>query len=112
MQFYLVLVICCINLCHTIDNERILSWWRQISVQKPMKCKTNPDFLKPLPPMIAKKIIDDKTRISIIQSKPCQEKDQNLIFDFKGKKSNGKLEGPGKLNIKKRKQNEKHMMIG
>ena len=74
-----------------------------------MKCKANPDFLKPYPAMIAKNIINNEKRIHIVQSKPCQEKDQNLIFDFKGKIRDGKLEGPGKLNIKKQKRNEKHI---
>ena len=30
-----------------IIRDQILEWWKEMSVQKPLKCKLNPEFLQP-----------------------------------------------------------------
>ena len=29
-----------------IIRDQILEWWKEMSVQKPLKCKLNPEFLQ------------------------------------------------------------------
>ena len=97
--FLLISVI--VNYCNssTIDHERILTWWKEISVTKPMKCKVNSDYLKPFPENIAKHIVQgEETHTSIVHTRPCQE-NEDFIFDFKGQIINNKFDGAGRLKI-------------
>ena len=54
-----------INSCYasSTDQERILTWWKEISVPKPMKCKTNSDYLKPYPENIEKHLFHGKENL-------------------------------------------------
>ena len=86
-------------------RDQVLKWWKDISVQKPLKCKLNPTFLDPKyekSEIISKYFFRDDQRINLIQSRPCKE-DEVMDYDFtgKGKIIDGKLEGPGKLIIRK-----------
>ena len=51
----------------------------------------------PYPPNLLKNV-GEKHRINIIKTRPCLDK-EDLIYDFKGKIIDGKMEGPGKLKI-------------
>ena len=85
------------------EHEQIIKWWNKISEQKPLKCKINPSYLQPLHP-ITRNLTNSWEFIRIINSRPCTEFDSGKnywIHQFKGKKVNGRLEGPGKLKILK-----------
>ena len=83
-------------------RDQILQWWKEMSVQKPLKCLLNPEFLKHLSysPMITKHFFRKDQRISLVQSRPCKE-NEKMTYDFtgKGKVIDGKFDGPGKLII-------------
>jgi len=95
-----------VHYCNTLtaDHERILKWWKEISVPKPMKCKVNSNYLKPFPENIAKHIVQGgETKSGIVYSRPCQEK-EDLVFEFKGQIVENRFDGPGKLKITKKKK--------
>ena len=83
-------------------RDQILQWWKEMSVQKPLKCLLNPEFLKHLSysPTITKHFFREDQRISLVQSRPCKENEE-MTYDFtgKGKVIDGKFDGPGKLII-------------
>merc|ERR1711976_23651 len=51
----------------------------------------------PYPPNLLKNV-GEKHRINVIKTRTCLDKEY-LIYDFKGKIIDGKMEGPGKLKI-------------
>jgi len=90
-----------------IIRDQILEWWKEMSVQKPLKCELNPEFLQrhgsdsSFSPKIAKHFFRDDQRINLVQSRPCEE-NEKMTYDFTGNNAkviDGKFEGPGKLTI-------------
>ena len=80
------------------SHEEIFSWWNDLSVQKPIKCNMNKEYLrKP-----NKSSIFEKMPLSepCVLTRPCEENDNiNYDFTFNGRKMKTILEGLGKLKI-------------
>ena len=82
-----------------IEHEKIIKWWSEISVKKPLKCKINAEYLKPLPNKV-RKITNGLIQIPYLKIKPCSVEDTIFVpFEFKGNITNGKIHGPGKLRF-------------
>ena len=65
------------------QQDLILQWWTRMSVQKPVKCMVNPEFLQDFPP-IAKKILKNQPLHKLISNRKCG-RNEGQKFYFKGK---------------------------
>ena len=80
-------------------QDEVLQFWKDMSVQKPIKCTLNPNFDSELP-KIAQKFIHDNFKVLIIETRVCKES-EHPNYKLKGiiQILNGKLEGTGKLSF-------------
>ena len=70
-----------------IEHEKIIKWWSEISVKKPLKCKINAEYLKPLPNKV-RKITNGLIQIPYLKIRPCSVEDTIFVpFKFKGNSS-------------------------
>ena len=84
-----------------LAHEEIIQWWTKMSLQKPIKCQVNQNYMTAFHP-IAEKFLSQVEPIPIITSKPCpcfKDDKKYFKYDFKGNIKMGQLEGPGKLKI-------------
>ena len=88
-----------ISLCYSLilanPHQDVLDWWTRMSVQKPVKCAVNPEFLLDFPP-VAKDLLKNHDYHKIMDSHTCSSGEIKLHY-FKGQVINGELEGTGKL---------------
>ena len=75
------------------DVFKIEEWWREMSVQKPLKCETPKRWIResPLLKLFSKQMP--------VVSVPCRPAQSPVKFSFKGKIEEGRLKGPGKLKL-------------
>ena len=92
--FFLVL---CVQRANSTIHQDILTWWKSISVQKPLNCQLNHEFTKPVPEPVSQ-IVQDKFRLPFVQWRKCGEL-EIIDYQFKGKMVNGVPDGPGKLKF-------------
>ena len=106
MKLLFVYFICFVIFPSTISgigtvHETIIQWWIKISEQKPLKCKVNPQYLKPFH-NVEKNLFEENKNIKVpaIIAKPCERNDINYLeHTFKGSIVNGQFEGTGRLKI-------------
>ena len=77
--------------------EKILQWWKDISILKPYQCKINGAYQEPFPTIITEDVVKNLHSEPYIISRPCQV--TNIPHTFRGEIVNGKFEGPGKLRV-------------
>ena len=79
-------------------HEKILKWWTEQSVLKPIDCEVNSEYKNH---EIPEEYLNHLQIQPLIESRPCIKTDEKLIsYTFSGKINNGYLEGLGKLKIK------------
>ena len=79
-------------------HEKILKWWTEQSVLKPIDCEVNTEYKNH---EIPEEYLNHLQIQPLIESRPCIKTDEKLIsYTFSGKINNGLLEGLGKLKIK------------
>ena len=82
-----------------IEHEKIIKWWSEISVKKPLKCKINTEYLKPLPNKV-RNMTNGLIQIPYLKIKPCSVEDTIFVpFEFKGNISNGQIQGRGGIKL-------------
>jgi hypothetical protein len=84
------------SLCANIKNaetSRIEDWWQEMSIQKPIKCKTPKKWIheSPLLKLFSKQMP--------VVSYPCRTDETPLRYSFKGQVKEGRLDGLGKLKL-------------
>ena len=79
-------------------HEKILDWWTEQSVLKPIDCEVNSEYKNH---EIPEEYLNHLPIQPLIESRPCIKTDEKLIsYTFSGKINDGRLEGLGKLRIK------------
>ena len=79
-------------------HEKILKWWTDQSVLKPIDCEVNSEYKNH---EIPEEYLNHLPIQPLIESRPCIKTDEKLIsYTFSGNINNGLLEGLGKLKIK------------
>ena len=75
------------------DVFKIEEWWREMSVQKPLKCETPKRWIResPLLKLFSKQMP--------VVSFPCGPDETPTKYNFKGKIKDGRLDGIGKLKL-------------
>ena len=93
------------TLVHSDPHIEVLEWWNQMSVQKPLKCKLNPELLEDFHP-IANKFLKEEMRTKLIETRLCQ-KDEVKTYKTKNLAIvNGTFHGTGKILFKNWNQHE------
>ena len=104
LSYIIVILIVFINhsKCHEKENqnfrEKLKKWLEKMSVQKPVKCTVNPEYLKPFSPKVSETFMKKGTKRPLITIHECREGSASDL-QIKGKIVNGTLEGPGKVKL-------------
>ena len=93
-------LLCCQSSLQSSSNsakDEVLQWWKKMSVQKPVKCRLNPELLEDFHPVAQKYIHEPEAFLSV---RICQNEIRN--YKLKGLKINdGTIEGTGKITFLK-----------
>ena len=80
IQFLILLSIPKMIVSIGLAHEEIIQWWTKMSLQKPIKCQVNQNYMTAFHP-IAEKFLSQVEPIPIITSKPCPcFKDDKKVF--------------------------------
>ncbi len=91
------LVLICSQFLHAFGSELILQFWNKSSVQSVIKCSINDNSWQKTP----QELDNIENWNQIVASYQCQPEEKPVLFSFKGKTDNYKLEGAGKLRLGK-----------